>query len=183
VSGQGRQPPRLVPISSYLCLQASPRFNMSAPPGTRPGSEPAKEVHALSCVNCRQRKVKCSKTYPCPHCLRGGLECIFPSRKKDRRPRTNRNHELLNRLAKLEAIVGQVDPDAVTSTSGPLPAVAAPAGSAVQAADEVAALSAMSLAQQRAEPEPRNPQTRSPITQPVSRGDPSAKYVSGEFWA
>ncbi|KAG8163496.1 hypothetical protein KVR01_006793 [Diaporthe batatas] len=122
----------------------------------------SKEIHALSCVNCRQRKVKCSKTYPCPHCLRGGLECIFPSRKKDRRPRTNRNHELLNRLAKLEAIVGQVsqevDPEAASLASGHQPVVTVRA--AVEAADEA-------------------------IAQPVSKDEPSVsvKYVSGEFWA
>lgn len=157
---------------------------MSASPAPRQGSEAGKEVHALSCVNCRQRKVKCSKTYPCPHCLRGGLECIFPSRKKDRRPRTNRNHELLNRLAKLEAIVGQVDPDAVTTTSsGHPPAVAVASGSAVESADKIVAQPAISPAQQVAESELRNPQKRCPTAQPVSKDDPSAKYVSGEFWA
>jgi hypothetical protein len=176
----GDEPLRL-PLS-HRTVPASPQLKMSASPGTRQASDPGKEVHALSCVNCRQRKVKCSKTYPCPHCLRGGLECIFPSRKKDRRPRTNRNHELLNRLAKLEAIVGQVDPDAVSAGSGHPPVAAGPPGSALEAADKAVARSAISPAQQVAESELRNPQKRCPTTQPVSRDDPSAKYVSGEFW-
>lgn len=121
-----------------------------------------REVHALSCVNCRQRKVKCAKVYPCPHCVRGGFECIFPTRKKDRAPRRNKNHELLSRLAKLEAIVGQVDP----ASAGSSPSAAAPRA-----------------AVPRPELEPPGPQKRSQAAGPVSRDDPAAKYVSGEFWA
>lgn len=153
---------------------------MSASSGPRQASDAGKEVHALSCINCRQRKVKCTKTFPCPHCLRGGLECIFPARKKDRRPRTNRNHELLNRLAKLEAIVGQVDPDAVSANPGHPPL---DAGSAAQATDKAVAQPTRTPAQQVADSELRNPQKRCPTAQPVSKDDPVAKYVSGEFWA
>lgn len=170
------------PYLLILYLQAL-KLNMSASPGPRQPSDAGKEVHALSCVNCRQRKVKCSKTYPCPHCLRGGLECIFPSRKKDRRPRTNRNHELLNRLAKLEAIVGQVDPDAVSLNPGHPPVDTVLPGSSAEAADKAAAQPVMSTARQVAESEVRNPQKRCPTAQPVSKDDPVAKYVSGEFWA
>lgn len=170
---------------------------MSAPPAR---NEAGQEVHALSCVNCRQRKVKCAKTYPCPHCVRGGLECIFPSRKKDRAPRRNKNHELLNRLAKLEAIVGQADtsgtisavgrsapsgaiktPAAVTTTVSTTAPAAAP-NTGIHAAGAPSAPSFFTPLQQR-ELEIRNPQTRSPASQPVSKDDPAAKYVSGEFWA
>lgn len=94
---------------------------MSAPPfpSARQASGADKEaVHPLSCVNCRQRKVRCSKTYPCPNCARGGLDCVFPSRKKDRAPRRSKNNELLARLAKLEAIVGRVDPDSLRAVAG-----------------------------------------------------------------
>lgn len=173
----------------YLALSphlasANPQLTMSASPGPRQASDAGKEVHALSCVNCRQRKVKCSKTFPCPHCVRGGLECLFPSRKKDRRPRTNRNHELLNRLAKLEAIVGQVDPDAVSADPGHPPVDAVRPGGAAEATDiRAVAQPAISPARQVAESELRNPQKRCPTAQPVSKDDPAAKYVSGEFWA
>lgn len=156
---------------------------MSASPAPRQASDAGKEIHALSCVNCRQRKVKCTKTSPCPHCVRGGLECIFPSRKKDRRPRTNRNHELLNRLAKLEAIVGQVDPDSVSVNPGHPPVDTALPGSATEATDKAVVQPATSPAQQVAESELRNPQKRCPTAQPVSKDDPAAKYVSGEFWS
>lgn len=173
---------------------------MSAPPAR---VEAGQQVHALSCVNCRQRKVKCAKTYPCPHCVRGGLECVFPSRKKDRAPRRNKNHELLSRLAKLEAIVGQADP---TATVGPAVGGSAPAasGAAITTAGAAAATSASAPAApsttanqapgpasaptfftplQQQQLDPRNPQERCPYSQPVSKDDPAAKYVSGEFWA
>lgn len=149
---------------------------MSSSKGTthhRPG-----ETHALSCSNCRQRKIKCLKVYPCPHCVRGGLECIFPARKKDRAPRRNKNSELLNRLAKLEAIVGQVDPAAA--------ALAAAGGSEATATNaQVSTTFQQQQQQQRVavQSDRRNSQRVSPQVQPSSKDDPAAKYVSGEFWA
>lgn len=140
------------------------------------------EVHALSCVNCRQRKVKCAKTHPCPHCVRGGLECVFPSRKKDRAPRRSKNHELLNRLAKLEAIVGQADPALIARTaapaSGPSPS-SLPAHRAQQASSGVDG----SASVVKVEGLSRHPQKSPCATEPTSRDDPAVKYVSGEFWA
>ncbi|KAI8961910.1 fungal-specific transcription factor domain-containing protein [Daldinia sp. FL1419] len=62
----------------------------------------------LSCTNCRARKLKCSREHPCTHCVRSGAECIFPTRKRMRKPRTNKNSELLQRLSRLESIVGKV---------------------------------------------------------------------------
>ncbi|KUI57087.1 hypothetical protein VP1G_04455 [Cytospora mali] len=143
-------------------------------------------VHALSCINCRQRKVRCSKTYPCPHCVKGGLECIFPSRKKDRVPRRNKNHELLNRLAKLEAIVGQVGPNSSRSgvdAAAPSPPSGSVSASTAEAIDSIVVHPTITPAQQAFESELRNPQKRCPTAQPVSKDDPAAKYVSGEFWA
>lgn len=147
------------------------------------------EVHALSCVNCRQRKVKCAKVYPCPHCVRGGLECIFPNRKKDRAPRRNKNNELLNRLAKLEAIVGQVDPS-LASAAGGHAAMGGPSagpGAAFSSSPPLSAMAADIRQQQQnrgiTDHQIRNPQKRCPAAQPTSQDDPAAKYVSGEFWA
>lgn len=138
------------------------------------------ETHALSCSNCRQRKIKCLKVYPCPHCVRGGLECIFPARKKDRAPRRNKNSELLNRLAKLEAIVGQVDPTAAAlaaTSSGEAAVTTAKASATLQQPQQ----------QQRRRVETQSysqiPQKICPQAQPSSKDDPAAKYVSGEFWA
>lgn len=142
------------------------------------------EVHALSCVNCRQRKVKCAKTYPCPHCVRGGLECIFPSRKKDRAPRRSKNHELLNRLAKLEAIVGQADPALIARTAAPAPAPAtAPSPSSLSAHRQQQTSREVDGGGGGVEGQARDAQKRPSVTEPTSKNDPAAKYVSGEFWA
>ncbi|KAI1490490.1 fungal-specific transcription factor domain-containing protein [Biscogniauxia mediterranea] len=63
----------------------------------------------LSCTSCRARKLKCDRQHPCRNCVRSGLpECIFPERKRSRRPRKSKNSELLERLHRLESIVGKV---------------------------------------------------------------------------
>ncbi|KAL7620523.1 hypothetical protein AAE478_009518 [Parahypoxylon ruwenzoriense] len=62
----------------------------------------------LSCTNCRARKLKCSREHPCHHCVRSGAECVFPARKRIRQPRRSKNTELLQRLSRLETIVGKV---------------------------------------------------------------------------
>ncbi|KAI1763550.1 fungal-specific transcription factor domain-containing protein [Hypoxylon sp. FL1150] len=66
------------------------------------------QVKPLSCTNCRARKLKCSREHPCHHCVRTGMECVFPTRKRIRKPRRNKNTELLQRLSRLESIVGEV---------------------------------------------------------------------------
>ena len=61
----------------------------------------------LSCSSCRQRKVKCPKDQPvCAQCSRFGLECVYPSRKPTRRAPRPRQKELIERLKRLESIVG-----------------------------------------------------------------------------
>lgn len=144
----------------------------SSSPHSAAGSR-ERQLKPLSCSNCRQRKVKCSKVHPCPQCVRGGLECVFPTRKRNRRPRQNRQHELLDRLAKLEEIVGKADPASLNALK--------------PAASTAASTSQQPPAAQREASEP----------QEVSRGrvgdasarlspprdDPAAKYLSGEFWS
>ncbi|KAI0976724.1 fungal-specific transcription factor domain-containing protein [Xylaria arbuscula] len=62
----------------------------------------------LSCTSCRARKLKCDKQSPCRNCERSGSECVFPARKRIQRPRKTKNAELLQRLHRLESIVGKV---------------------------------------------------------------------------
>ncbi|KAE8140077.1 C6 transcription factor [Aspergillus pseudotamarii] len=61
------------------------------------------EVSKRSCNNCRQRKVRCDRKYPCEACSRSGKECAYPgpkraSRKLNRPPVS----ELMARLKQLE---------------------------------------------------------------------------------
>ncbi|KAI1079035.1 fungal-specific transcription factor domain-containing protein [Whalleya microplaca] len=66
------------------------------------------QARLLSCTNCRARKLKCSRQHPCYHCVRSGAQCVFPSRKRIQKPRKTKNSELLQRLNRLESIVGNV---------------------------------------------------------------------------
>lgn len=49
-------------------------------PGSRPQAQPQKRRRrrpALSCWECRRRKIKCDRNDPCAHCIRQNTECIF----------------------------------------------------------------------------------------------------------
>ncbi|KAI1101060.1 fungal-specific transcription factor domain-containing protein [Jackrogersella minutella] len=126
----------------------------------------------LSCTNCRARKLKCSREHPCSHCVRSGAECVFPTRKRIRKPRKSKNSDLLQRLSRLESIVGNV------SLSG-------------LAGDDVAT-SALSPS--------TGPGTACPVvergsnqTQPAGserqdwpealQASKASRYLSGEFWS
>ncbi|KAK8122477.1 hypothetical protein PG984_011147 [Apiospora sp. TS-2023a] len=99
----------------------------------------------LSCTACRSKKIKCNRVHPCSHCTKSGIDCVFPARKRMERPRKTRNQELLNRISRLESIVGKVDvqslkdldidisdmnisntPEASTSAAGASPSVTRP---------------------------------------------------------
>jgi hypothetical protein len=70
-----------------------------------------KPQKVLSCVSCRQRKIKCPKEQPvCAQCSRFGFECVYPTRKAMRRAPRPRQKELMERLSRLESIVSKVDP-------------------------------------------------------------------------
>ncbi|KAK8074715.1 Bikaverin cluster transcription factor bik5 [Apiospora hydei] len=80
----------------------SPTAAATSSSGTRPSFK-------LSCTTCRSKKIKCNRVHPCSHCTKSGIECVFPARKRMERPRKTRNQELLNRISRLESIVGKVD--------------------------------------------------------------------------
>lgn len=79
--------------------------------------------NALSCTHCRQRKVKCDKVYPCQHCQRSNLTCVFPERAKH--PRRKRdgnkasNDELLNRLRRMEELIVKIEGGKDEAVSSP----------------------------------------------------------------
>ena len=65
-----------------------------------------------NCVNCRRRKVRCDRRHPCAPCTRNKIECVFPiSGRIPRRgpnPSTKKQAELVGRLRRLEALVGDL---------------------------------------------------------------------------
>ncbi|KAK8064773.1 hypothetical protein PG994_007411 [Apiospora phragmitis] len=132
----------------------------------------------LSCTTCRSKKIKCNRVHPCSHCTKSGIECVFPARKRMERPRKTRNQELLNRISRLETIVGKVDvqslkdldidisdinlsntPDASTPTAEASPSVTRPGHSTQTAGAHQAS---------------NQPHQNEPHT--------ARRYVGGDFW-
>ncbi|PYI00317.1 hypothetical protein BO78DRAFT_465396 [Aspergillus sclerotiicarbonarius CBS 121057] len=56
-----------------------------------------------SCRECNRKKIRCSKTAPCSHCVRRGLDCVFPGPSRaPRRKKRPLKAELVARLKSLE---------------------------------------------------------------------------------
>lgn len=68
-------------------------------------SEPdsAKHSRVLACALCKQRRVKCSRTFPCTNCVRAGAECVQPIPSKRRRRFPER--QLLDHLRQYEDLL------------------------------------------------------------------------------
>lgn len=96
----------------------------------QPAAEGGGGPRPLSCVSCRTRKVKCNKVYPCDQCLKAGIHCVFPHRKRTGRPRRPHQNELLDRISRLEKIVGKVDPADLQKIKGDIAARGSGAGGA-----------------------------------------------------
>ncbi|KAI1135981.1 fungal-specific transcription factor domain-containing protein [Hypoxylon sp. FL0543] len=148
-------------------MDAQPTANTaSRPPGPQP--------KPLSCTNCRARKLKCSREYPCSHCLRSGAECIFPTRKRIRKPRKNKNSELLQRLSRLESIVGNVGlaalagDDEAALLSGPSAGSSAAARPAVESVLKQAQVASAGTQDD---------------WQKALQASKASRYLSGEFWS
>lgn len=58
-----------------------------------------------TCAACRRRKVRCDKKDPCSNCTRLRVECVYTERRRTRRPRARRYHELVGRVRDLEEVV------------------------------------------------------------------------------
>jgi Fungal Zn(2)-Cys(6) binuclear cluster domain len=131
---------------------------------------PASAVKPLSCANCRQRKIKCDRNPPrCTQCTRSDLECVFPSRKRTQRPRRMRHNELLNRISRLENIVGEADSSVIGALGRDAfeRMQASNAASSGAAAGDSAKASFIGTAAQGS----------------GAAGGPTARFMSGEFWS
>jgi len=63
------------------------------------------EGSSLSCLTCRQRKIKCDKLSPCSGCQKSKFSCSYPSKFRSRTKKAGSNHALKLRLEKLEDLV------------------------------------------------------------------------------
>ncbi|KAK1498303.1 fungal specific transcription factor domain-containing protein [Colletotrichum tamarilloi] len=67
------------------------------------GDRPLKRDPA--CVECRQRKLKCDRKYPCSECITHGRHCLAPPPSGPRKPRRKNHHELRDKLASIESLL------------------------------------------------------------------------------
>ena len=74
----------------------------------------------LSCVACRQKKIKCDRNQPCQHCSRAGVKCVPQTRAKvTRRLKKPADTQVLERLKQLESIVSRLEGDNSSSSQSP----------------------------------------------------------------
>ncbi|WYZ44481.1 hypothetical protein EsH8_VII_000917 [Colletotrichum jinshuiense] len=68
--------------------------------GKRPARKPA-------CIECRRRKTKCDREYPCLSCMAAGYECLQPPPGPRRKPRRRNHYELHDKIARIESLLRQ----------------------------------------------------------------------------
>ena len=103
-------PPFLLPKES-TSFPSGPRLVAALP-------EEIARYKRKACLACRTRKLKCDKHSPCSNCTKVFVECVFPSAvwtlprvpKGDstKRSRSERKGELIERVSKLEGMVGDL---------------------------------------------------------------------------
>lgn len=71
-----------------------------------------------NCLNCKRRKVRCDRQFPCANCVKGERECIFPTSGrvfKRAEPRIHslgtktKQAELMDRIRRLEKVVDDLN--------------------------------------------------------------------------
>ena len=119
--GSLQLPQRLLFPQAFTNAPIAGISNQTTPPNRNAVQRPSarrsqRGQTSASCTLCRRRKVKCDRSVPCGNCARGGAECVpsIPSkaprgRQGGRKRRTD--GELLERIAKLEALIENVGGD------------------------------------------------------------------------
>lgn len=135
-----------------------------------------REPKVLSCASCRQRKIKCDKVQPvCTQCSRLSLQCVYPSRKPTRRVPRPRQSELLERISRLETIVGQADPEKLQELDQLTGATSGGAAASRSKSRQV------SYATTAAGQEKENTPASNSASETAGR-ETASRYMSDEFW-
>lgn len=75
----------------------------SPAPEPRPSHQSKPGARVLACALCKQRRVKCSRTFPCSNCTQAGVVCVQPVVQQRRRRFAER--ALLDRLHHYEKLL------------------------------------------------------------------------------
>lgn len=147
-----------------------------------PGPAGNKPRYKLSCSLCRSRKIKCDRVYPCCHCVRSGSECVFPERKRMNRPRKTKNSELLNRISRLESIVGNVNMETLRDMDMSDLQVLTELKAQVVANEKPPAQAPSADANTTAPPTAAPPRAGAVNNNDSKVAINPSQYISGEFW-
>ncbi|KAF7537706.1 hypothetical protein G7054_g3525 [Neopestalotiopsis clavispora] len=140
-----------------------------------------KATYKLSCSLCRSRKIKCDRVFPCCHCVRSGSECVFPQRKRMNRPRKTKNSELLNRISRLENIVGNVNMETLRDMDMSDLQVLTELKAQVVANEKPPAQQASSTEASTA-PKPVAHEAQAAKSPEAKGAIHPSQYISGDFW-
>lgn len=90
-------------------FETTPDSNLD-PPTPADSHIPTCSARPRSCINCRQRKIKCDRQHPCCNCIRSKLECVFPigRGRAVKKPRIQSVGPLLDRLHRLESTMARL---------------------------------------------------------------------------
>ncbi|PKX88879.1 transcription factor domain-containing protein [Aspergillus novofumigatus IBT 16806] len=55
-----------------------------------------------SCLECRRRKIRCDRSFPCSYCIHTKIRCAYPPPETGRRPAAQGNRDLQNQIDHLE---------------------------------------------------------------------------------
>ncbi|KAK2034162.1 fungal-specific transcription factor domain-containing protein [Colletotrichum zoysiae] len=69
------------------------------------GPSEKRQERRPACVECRRRKIKCDRNYPCVSCIALDRECRQPPPGPARRPRRRNHHELYDKIARMESLL------------------------------------------------------------------------------
>lgn len=96
--------PELGPFPNNITV-TSPTRAISATEQSANGHGLVQGLNKRSCIECRRRKTRCDKRYPCSRCTKTSKQCVFPHSGRARKINGSTEAELTSRLRRLEGIV------------------------------------------------------------------------------
>lgn len=82
--------------------KGEPDQNASKPATSASGGQ-STTGRILACALCKQRRVKCTRSFPCENCVRAGVQCVQPTVQQRRRRFAER--ALLDRIQAYESLL------------------------------------------------------------------------------
>lgn len=54
------------------------------------------------CLECRRRKIRCDRSFPCSYCVHTRIRCVYPPTEAGKRSAAQENRDLQDRIVNLE---------------------------------------------------------------------------------